>query len=275
MDLIYLADHPLTGNQKLVATDYAVAAGGPATNAAVAFSALGNATTLLGVLGCHPIAGLIQADLQTCGVTLTDLAPSRADPPPVSSIVVTQATGERAVVSINAVKSQADSSALPSDCLRSVSIVLLDGHQIAVGRTIATQAKAAGIPVVIDGGSWKPGFESVLPLADYVICSANFLPPACQTPADVISYLESWSIPHIAITQGEQVIVYRSDYQTGTVAVPQIQAIDTLGAGDFFHGAFCHFILHLGFAEALERAAAIASHSCCSFGPRRWLEELQ
>ena len=37
LDVVYLTDHPPTRNQKIVASDYTVAAGGPATNAAVAF----------------------------------------------------------------------------------------------------------------------------------------------------------------------------------------------------------------------------------------------
>jgi sugar/nucleoside kinase (ribokinase family) len=282
LDLVYLTDHAPANNQKLVATDYTLAAGGPATNAAVAFRALGSTATVLGALGCHPIAHLIRSDLQTCGVAIVDLAPNRSASPPVSSIVVTQDTGERAVVSINAVGAQAHPSDIPSDRLRSVNssvdsvnIVLLDGHQMTVGRAIATQAKAVGIPVVIDGGSWKPEFETVLPLADYVICSANFLPPDCLTSTDVISYLSAQGIAHIAITYGDQPIVYHSDRQSGTIAVPAIHPIDTLAAGDIFHGAFCHFILHLEFVEALERAAAIAALSCQSFGPRCWLTELK
>jgi sugar/nucleoside kinase (ribokinase family) len=278
LDLVYLTDHAPANNQKLVAADYTLAAGGPATNAAVTFRALGSTATVLGALGCHAIAHLIQSDLQTCGVVIADLAPHRSTSPPVSSIVVTQATGERAVVSINAVGAQAHPSDIPPDCLRSVNavnIVLLDGHQMVVSRTIATAAKATGIPVVIDGGSWKPEFETVLSLADYVICSANFLPPGCLTATDVISYLLGQGVAHIAITHGERPIAYHSHGQVGTIAVPAIHPIDTLAAGDVFHGAFCHFILHLGFVEALERAAAIAALCCQSFGSRRWLAELE
>lgn len=274
LDFSYLADHAPTNNQKIVATDYTVAAGGPATNAAVAFKALGREAILLGSLGCHPLADLIRSDLQPYGVTITDLAPGHLAPPPVSSIVVTQSTGERAVVSINALKIQAEPAAIPPDCLRSVSVVLLDGHQMEVGQTIARQATAAGISVVIDGGSWKPGFETLLSLADYAICSANFRPPGCSTRAAVIKYLSDLGIPHIALTQGDQPIIYQSDRYSGTIEIPAVRAIDTLGAGDIFHGAFCHYILQAEFPEALQRASAIATHACQSFGTRRWLETL-
>jgi len=272
LDLIYLADHAPCNNQKLVARDYTVAAGGPATNAAVAFGALGGKAIVLGAVGRHALARLIQTELRDCEVEVVDLAPDRLDAPPVSSIVVTQSTGERAVISINAVKAQADASAIPQD-LQAVAIVLIDGHQMSVGREIAARFKADRIPVVIDGGSWKPGFETVLPLADYAICSANFRPPHCQDETEVIPYLTGLGISHIAITHGADPIMYHSKGHTGTISVPQVQAIDTLGAGDIFHGAFCHHILQTSFPEALQQAATIAAQSCQFFGPRHWINE--
>ena len=271
LDLIYLADSAPKNNQKIVATDYTVAAGGPATNAAVTFNYLGNQATVLSVVGSHPMTELIRGDLANCKVAIADLEPTTDLAPPVSSIIVTQATGERAVVSINAVKTQASSASIPPDILQNVDIVLIDGHQMAVSYSIAQMAKAKNIPVVIDGGSWKPGFEQILPFVDYAICSANFYPPNCQTGEDIFTYLNRFQIPHIAITHGQKPIEYLSCTKTGIVYVPQIQAVDTLGAGDIFHGAFCDYILKEGFTDALALAANIAADSCKFFGTRRWM----
>jgi sugar/nucleoside kinase (ribokinase family) len=271
LDLIYLADSAPKNNQKIVATDYIVAAGGPATNAAVTFSHLGNQATVLGVVGSHPMTQLIRGDLANYKVAIADLEPTTDLAPPVSSIIVTQSTGERAVVSINAVKTQASSASIPPDILQNVNIVLIDGHQMAVSYSIAQMAKAKNIPIVIDGGSWKPGFEQILPFVDYAVCSANFYPPNCQTGEDVFAYLSGFDIPHIAITHGQKPIEYWNT-KTGIVNVPQIQAVDTLGAGDIFHGAFCHYILRESFTDALALAANIAADSCKFFGTRRWMD---
>ncbi|MBF2029150.1 MAG: sugar kinase [Oscillatoriales cyanobacterium C42_A2020_001] len=272
LDLIYRAPQPPAANQKLVASDYAVAAGGPATNAAVAFAALGNEATILSAVGCHPITHLILADLQQCGVQVCDLSPAKVEPPPVSSIIVTEVTGERAVISINAVKTAVAVESIPAGVLDGVDVVLIDGHQMHVGQAIAQQAKAQTIPVVIDGGSWKDGFEHVLPLADFVICSANFHPPGCRTEPDAIAYLQTLGIPHIAITHGEKPIQVCDLGQLSTIPVPQIRAVDTLGAGDIFHGAFCHYILQTSFVQALEQAANVAARSCQQFGTRAWMQ---
>lgn len=276
LDLIYLLEELPDRNQKQVALDYAAAAGGPATNAAVTFGYLGNQPQILGVLGSHPIRELILADVQPWNVEIIDLQPDRIHPPPTSSILVTRLTGERAVISMNAVQSQAMTAAIPPDVLNDIDIVLLDGHQMAISEAIAHQAKAQHIPVVIDGGSWKPGFDRVLPLADVVICSANFRPPGCETITAVLDYLESLGIPHCAATQGENPILYRSLSQTGEIAVPPVRSVDTLGAGDVFHGAFCSFYLQTqelpsGFPQALAAAAPVASLACSAFGTRSWM----
>ncbi|MEH2305838.1 sugar kinase [Nostoc sp.] len=272
LDLIYLAESAPKNNQKIVATDYTVAAGGPATNAAVTFRHLGNQATVLGVVGSHPMTQLIRGDLANYKVAIADLEPTTDLAPPVSSIIVTQATGERAVVSINAVKTQASSASIPSDILQNINIVLIDGHQMAVSYFIAQAAKAKNIPVVIDAGSWKPGFEQILPFVDYAICSANFYPPNCQTGEDVFAYLSGFEIPYIAITHGQKPIEYLSCTKAGIVDVPQIYAVDTLGAGDIFHGAFCDYILRESFTDALALAANIAADSCKFFGTRRWMD---
>jgi sugar/nucleoside kinase (ribokinase family) len=161
LDFVYLAESTPHNNQKIVANDYTVAAGGPATNAAVSFGYLGNHSTLLGVLGSHPMTQLIKKDLANFPVAIADLEPTTENTPPVSSIIVTQTTGERAVVSINATKTQATEKSIPKDILQNIDIVLVDGHQMKVGYNIARMAKAKNIPVVIDGGSWKAGFDEL------------------------------------------------------------------------------------------------------------------
>ena len=272
LDLIYLTENFCAKNEKIVASNHTLAAGGPATNAAVAFSYLGNQARLLGVIGKHPLSDLIREDLATCRVQLEDLNPDWHLSPPVASVIVTGATGDRAVISVNATKCQATKEQISGEMLAGVEIILVDGHQMTVSEAIAQQAKAQNIPLVIDGGSWKPGFEKVLPLADYVICSANFLPPDCHHTEDVFAYLASLAIPHLAITQGAEPIKYISQGQRGQIAVPPTKVVDTLGAGDIFHGAFCHYIQQYEFTEALAAAAKIASYSCQFFGTRSYLQ---
>ncbi|MEO1523175.1 MAG: PfkB family carbohydrate kinase [Cyanobacteria bacterium J06633_2] len=295
LDCIYQVESIPQSNQKVVAIASTMAAGGPATSAAVAFQHLGNQATILSVVGQHPVHHLVTNDVRQQGVAIADLVPMHTDPPPVSSIFVTQKTGDRAVVSMNATKYQAKAEQIPSNILQvlnhhHIDIVLIDGHQMAVGAAIAAIAKQHGILVVVDGGSWKSGFESVLKYADVAICSANFFPPGCTHHEQVIAALANFSIPYIAITRGDRPILCCADGEHETLPVPPVQAVDTLGAGDIFHGAWCHYALSAmqrnasreyegrspltvrHFVTALEQAAAIATHSCQFFGTRQWMQ---
>ena len=271
LDCIYLSDRHLQPNQKIVAQDYLTAAGGPATNAAVAFNWFNNQGKLLTVLGQHPLSDLIRSDLQSYSIEIVDSNSQQAGSPPVSSIVVTSTTGERSVISINAVKTPGKRSQIPPNILDRIDIILLDGHQIDLSLGVLEIAKSKSIPIVMDGGSWKPGLEQVLARVDYAICSANFYPPQCDNTKEVFDFLQEQGIRRIAITQGEQPIQYLDRGRLDIIPVPVVKPVDTLGAGDVFHGAFCHYILHQDFSTALDSAAKIASKSCQFFGTRSWL----
>ncbi len=269
LDFIYLTPSIPEPNQKIVAINSTTAAGGPATNAAMTFQWLGNHSRLLSAIGKHPSSQFIRSDL--ANLELVDLLPDRLESLPTSSILVTQSTGDRAVISVNATSFQA--TQFPMDILQGVDVILIDGHQMVVSAAIASLAKAQGIPVVIDCGSWKAGFETVLAHTDYAICSTNFLPPNCKQHNEVFDFLSGFNISFIAITQGPDMIMYLDQNQSGTISVPIIKVVDTLGAGDIFHGAFCHFILYQDFLTALANAAKIATRSCQSFGTRSWFSE--
>jgi len=230
----------------------------------------GNQAVLLSIIGTHPLTALLREDLQGQGVILADLAPERISPPPVSSIMVTSATGDRAVVASNAVDMQAQANQVSPDILDAVDIVLIDGHQMAVSAQIAEWARSKDILVVVDGGSWKPNFDRVLPYADVVVASANFHPPGCSTPVAVFDYLKGLGVSRIAITQGASPILYEGPNGSGEIDIPKVRAVDTLGAGDIFHGAFCHFYLTHTFEEALLKASRSASFACQYWGTRDW-----
>ncbi|MEM9507671.1 MAG: PfkB family carbohydrate kinase, partial [Cyanobacteria bacterium P01_E01_bin.35] len=207
LDILYLSDRSLETNHKIVAQDYLTVGGGPATNAAVAFNYLGNQSQLITVLGQHPLTQLIRNDLAQHSVEIVDLIPQKTEPPVISSIIVTSTTGERAVISINAVKSQVENLSFP-DLLKETDIVLVDGHQLPISLAIAKIAQARQIPIVMDGGSWKSGLEVILPFVDYAICSANFYPPQCKSTDDVFYFLQEQGISQIAITNGANPIQY-------------------------------------------------------------------
>lgn len=279
LDYIYLTDRHPQANEKIVAIDYLACAGGPATNAAVTFSSFGNQAIWLGALGQHPITQLIYSDLNQFNLKIVDLAHDYLNSPPVSSIVVNSQTGDRTVISINASKCQL-SLKIDRKILDNIDLVLIDGHQILISEQICQIAQQQKIPVIFDGGSWKEGLEKILPYVNYAICSAKFYPPNCHDQKQVFEYLNKFQIPHIAISAGEKPLQYATQGELREISMQSVKVLDTLGAGDILHGAFCHYLLENinaadQFPHALEKASKIASKSCEYFGPRQWLQTLR
>lgn len=269
VDLVYRVDRIPGVDEKAQALSVEVAAGGPATNAAITAAALGAEVTLVSAVGGHPLGNLIRDDLRKHDVRLIDAAAGNAAPPPVSAITVLDRTGERTIVSRNAgdvavgVPPEWD----PADA----DAVLVDGHHPA----LAVAAARAARTLVVDAGSWRPVFAEILPHAQVVACSAAFRPPA---PGDPTEVLRSAGVPHVAITRGPEPVRWRSGDRSGEIAVPPVAAVDTAGAGDVFHGALTVAVAHDPGVEdlpgALRYAIRIAGLRVAHAGPRGWLAGL-
>lgn len=146
LDCIYQTRSALQPNEKQVAEAVLLAAGGPATNAAIAFSALGGQAKLVGGLGQHPLATVIRDDLAQHGVELVDLMPTVTAPPPFSSILVNVATGDRAVISRNAVDRPQPQTGPAEAILADADCLLIDGHQMKISEQFAQGLSSSKFP---------------------------------------------------------------------------------------------------------------------------------
>lgn len=280
LDVIQRADSVPGPNRKVTAEWQAVAAGGPAANAAVVFAALGGRARLLTSLGDGPVAALIRDDLEKHGVEVLDVGGPGVQPP-VSSVIVNTVTGDRAVVSTDAGRqSPAPPGSLPL-LLDGASVTLLDGHHAELAQGTAEEAVRQRVPVVLDAGRWRPVMASLLPAVRAAVCSADFRLPESSDPSGTVTMLRQRGVPLVAVTHGADPVHWSDGHASGQVPVPQVDAVDTLAAGDFFHGAFCRFFAagldgpEGPFPAQLAAAAEIAALSCTGLGPREWLNELQ
>jgi sugar/nucleoside kinase (ribokinase family) len=277
VDISYTVDEIPRRNQKISVEGQQLLAGGPSANAAATFGFLGGRASLVTAVGGHPLASIIRADAERFSISLHDLARGRTEAPPVSSIMVLRGTGERTVVSANAAVFSAIAAEFNPRWLSGVSIVQVDGHYMKLCIAAAQAAHESGIPVVLDSGSWKKGMDELLRLVDIAICSEDYLPPGCRDVQDVFEFLGDRGIQRIAVTRGADGIRVIDGQRQATIAVHKIRAVDTLGAGDIFHGAFCYYASQPGceFREALSAASRVASFSCRCPGTRSWMEKFR
>ena len=275
VDIIYTLDEFPSPNRKVTARSQQLLAGGPATNAAITFSHLGGSASLVTPIGMHPLSGVVREDAECFQIELLDLSPQSNEVPPVSSLWVNR-LGQRSVVSINTSRTALPPVHIDTKVLAVANVLMVDGHAMTACLAWASAAKSAGVDVVLDGGSWKNGTELLLENVTVAICSADFLPPGCSSEDQTFDYLRAHGVTNIAITHGANPVRFASATSMGSIAVPAVQAVDTAGAGDIFHGAFCfHFSIGYSFEAALRQAAAIAAKSCLYPGTRTWMDHRQ
>lgn len=265
-------------DEKMAPLDQLIVAGGPASNAAVAFRHLGGEALLATALGFHHVSGLAEEELESWGVQVINLNPDHDFHLPLVTVMVQERTGERSILSRGAGGLHIEAERFDPTWLDGVDVLLVDGHLMELSIRAARRARSLGIPTVLDAGSWKPGMDELLPEIDHAVCAERFRAPGCESFEQVFGYLERAGVPHRAITRGPRPILYRGPDQRLEIEIPSVEAIDTLAAGDIFHGAYAHALAveadtpGAPAPRALASAAEVAALSCTTFGPRAWMD---
>lgn len=278
LDVVQTVDAVPGPDQKVVADGLDVRFGGPAANAAATAVALGVPARLVTAVGAGPVADLVRTGLRAAGVEVLDLAAGTPATPPVSTVLVTRATGERAVVSVNGTGTPdlatAARAALADGAIGGATAVLVDGHHLGAAVPVAAAARAAGVPVALDGGSWKPGLGDLLTHVDHAVLSADFRLPDGED--DVLgAVLARWPVASVARSAGGGPL--RHVERGGAVAqvevatVPPGEVVDTLGAGDVLHGALAAELARgAGIVDALRTGTRVATESVRHPGALGW-----
>ena len=272
-DLIFAIPHHPAPDEKLFADAMLGCGGGPAANAAVTVARFGLRAAFAGYLGRDLYGEKHLQELRDAGVETAWVA--RGDSPTPLSVVLVKPDGNRSLVN-----HKGDTRALPADAIDfshcRPKVVLFDGHEPALSLALLDRLQAAGLPTVLDAGSLHQGTRALMGRVDYLAASEKFADQYLgrHDPATALDALAELA-PAALITLGERGLIWRRGLERGALPALSVDAIDTTGAGDAFHGAFA-----LALAEgrdliaALRFASAAAALKCTHFGgaagsPRR------
>ena len=277
LDVINLVERLPDADQKVTAVAQFVAAGGPATNAAVTFTALGGQALLLTSTGSGAIGRIIADELTSLGVEVVDVAPGMPHDAPVSSVTLVKGSSSRSVIGSDAaaVSVPAPDPSLIAGALEGCDVALLDGHHPDLARGFAHQVSGNRIPTVLDAGRWKPVMADVVDHVSDVVASADFRLPGTSDSHRMARQLASGA-RNVVVTAGEHPVRWWDGQSQGEVEVPEVSAVDTLGAGDVFHGAYAFALAHgAPLVERIEFASRVAATRCQVLGPRTWLGRIR
>ncbi len=255
---------------KAQASQFLITTGGQAGNAAVAAARLGAAVRYAGPIGSRDdeVANRIVATLEHEGI---DCRYAVRVPDGLSSVslIMIDAAGEKMI----ATRRGTNLGAVAPDDVRApvadIDAVLLDNRYPDFVTPIAREAIARGIPRVLDFDRAGPLDDPLLKLCTHVIASADAL-RASTGLSDLAAGLEKLAAFYegfLAVTDGPNGIDWLERGAIRHMDAFKIDAIDTLGAGDAFHGAFTVALAETAdTAGAMRFAAAAAAIKCMRFG---------
>jgi sulfofructose kinase len=246
--------------------------GGQVASAVVTCAKLGLRSKYIGTIGDDERGRIQMESLRTSSVNLDHVQLRTGCPNQSAYILIDQSTGERTVFWHRAECLAISPEEITEDQITCARMLHIDGHDTAAVERAAGIARAHGIPVSVDVDTIYPGFERVLPLIDYLIASSEF-PGRWTKIEDPFRALEAIQKQNgmkvAAMTLGAHGALALMDgefvYSPGYV----VNCLDTTGAGDVFHGAFCYAVLNeMPLGEALDFSNAMAALNCTSIGAR-------
>ena len=274
LDTILRVDALPTHQGKFIASDGVQIASGMATSAACAARRLGAEVSLWASAGDDLVGERLIADIQAEGVDcglIRRVAGARS----ALAAIVVDAHGERIIVPFYDKKAQADPAALPLADLSRFDAVLVDVRWPGAAALALSAARSIGRPAILDADTASlEVLERLLPLASHIVASEPAARIVCGhalDPESACTDLASRTDAFVAVTCGAAGTWWH-DRATGRVRhveAPRVKAIDTLAAGDVFHGAFAVGLAEaMPTEEALRFASAAAALKCLRFGGR-------
>lgn len=270
-DLIFRVPEVPARGQKEYASEFVEVAGGNSPNAAISIARLGARVLLTGPIGGALAASntIIDEQFRDEGVDTSGLVVVDGVVTPISSVLI-DPSGERTIATFRDPKlwtvTLPPSDTLLTDC----DAILIESRCAEFGTDVCAEAKRRGIPVVIDGDRMMSMREGLLQVASHIIFSADALHATAGESDDVTSLRKLAQVTPalLGVTSGAKGVIWL-DEQGEPRRMPAfpVHTVDTLGAGDAFHGAFTLAIAEgMALEQAMRFASATAALKCTRFG---------
>ena len=272
LDEVFRVDEFPQPDGKVQAKGFFVVNGGCAANAAVAIARLGGRAALAGPMGGPP------GEDENGDRVLKALARENVDCTACQRIdglgtalsaIFMNARGDRTIVTY---RDERIAAAVPVDPERVVSTadaVLVDNRYPQFVGPICEAGRRRNLPVVLDGDRPTVENDPLFRIASHVVFSWECLRETTGV-TDLgagLLRIAGKTDAFLAVSDGPDDIVYLDRGRVRRLPVFKINAVDTLGAGDAFHGGFVMALAEgRSEVEAMRFGAAVAGIKCTRIG---------
>ncbi len=253
--------------------------GGPCATALVAIRKLGVTSCYMGTLGDDMYGDFIRSAFDTYGVgreTVRTIGNSQSF---YSVVLLNVTSASRTCIWNRGTVIPPAFSDIDLNVLKNAQYLHLDGHHMECAIYAAQKAKEFGVKVSLDAGNPYPGIDRLLPLVDVLIPSEEFAlkVTGCATAEEASAQLQQAYHPEVLIiTQGSRGGFIWENGQPVRYPVFPVEALDSNGAGDTFHGAFIAArVKGMSVPDAAAFASATSALKCTRVGAQEGIPSLE
>ena len=255
---------------KVHASDFIITGGGCAANASVTCARLGARVQFAGPLGGSDdeVSNRVIADLIAEGIDCSGVVRVAGGSASVSLILL-DALGEKTIATRRGVKL---GGVLPEDAAKlveSADALLIDNRFPEFVMAVTRAAHRRRIPIVIDLDQATKVKDPLLALGTHVVASAEALrgTTGLEDHAAALQMLGKHLPGLVAVTDGPHGVFWLEGGAIQHMPAFAVEAIDTLAAGDAFHGGFTVALAeNQDLADCMRFASATAAIKCTRFG---------
>ena len=273
-DTIFQVDAIPAAGVKVLPTRAVQAASGMAASAAVTIARLGGSVEFWSRVGVDDTGRRYIHDFQQDGVNTDWLRPIEGTTTPFSSIIVDR-FGERAVIPFYDPNIPVDPSWLPLDRVAQAGAVLVDVRWMEGAAALLQEARRWGVPAILDADTAPVEvLNALVPLATHVLFSEPALQIYCpheSADAALSNVASQHDFAVVGVTQGPlgAALWTRESGSVLHIPAPSITPVDTLNAGDVWHGTFAWGLVQQWPIESIVQWANLAAAMKCEvFGGR-------
>lgn len=274
LDTIYRVRTLPIGEGKVLPYEMIQIAEGMASSAAYAVVRLGGEASLWAAVGDDHTGDRIVSDLKRAGIDTTGMLRVEGARSAVSTILVDD-SGERLVIPYYEPRLHGVAKSVAANDVASFDAVLVDVRWPQLALTVLEAAKAAGKPAILDGDvAPTETLEILAPAASHIIFSrpaAERLSGNADVTHATAILKERYPAAFVATTAGAEGCFFFDDDRgkVHQILSPRVDVIDTLAAGDIFHGAFAIAIAErMPAKDAVRFSCVAAALKCLVFGGR-------
>ena len=264
MDLVSFSPRFPQPGETVVGSRFITYAGGKGANQAVAAAKMGAVSMMVGKVGGDVFGPQLLEGLSAAGVDISGISKNAS----VSSGIAVIGIDETAQNCITQILGANDTcgpeqvSTVKRELAGAAGLLLQLETSISLSVEVAQEASLLGVTVMLDPGPVRPVPDTLLTLCDVITPNeteaqalVGFPVSGPESAAEAASVLLERGVRAVVIKLGSQGAYFADNTRNGLVLPFQVDAVDSVAAGDAFNGALA---VSLAEGKNLEEGVIIA-----------------